>query len=460
MRIQISPQFYKSESGNFSSERCINMFVQKGSVGTKSEFMVKKIAGQELHLDITGVPSIDNLYQKGEVTYIVGQNSFIKVEGLTQTYIGNLGSFTGRVQFAELNEFICVLTPNGELFVYNETTEVFKRVTDNDFPTGSSITSLTQRIIVSNLDTQQFFWSELGDPLDWTALGFASKEGNPDKITAVKVNSGSLWLIGERNIEIWNPTADTALPYARIGSVAIEQGCQAKDTIATIDNSIIWVGDSGSVYAAKSYNAVKISTDAIDNELGKFDLSSAFAFTYEQYGHSFYVLTIPEEITLVYDFDTGFWHERKSWEKNDWRISNVAYLNNNVITGDKYLPKLYSQSKDVFTEDDEKIRWVNVFPIIYDDDKRLIHDKLLIDIDTGLGKTDNTIPYLTMDFSDNGGKLWSNYRQVSIGKVGEYGKRPILRRLGLSRNRTYRIQGSSDTEINISGAFLEGRIGR
>jgi hypothetical protein len=459
MRIQISPQFYKSSSSSFASERCINMFMQKGSVGTKTEYMVNKIAGQELFLNMPVIPSVDNLYLKGTNIYVVGQNSFYQVKDKVQKYLGSLGDFTGRVQFAELNEFICVLTPNNELFVYSEDTGNFQQVTDVDFPVGSSICSLTQRIIVSNKDTQQFMWSELGDPTSWTALGFASKEGNPDNLTACAVNSGSLWLIGNRNIEIWNPSSDIDLPYIRIGSVALEQGCLSKDTIATIDNNIIWVGDSGSVYMAKSYQAIKISTDAIDNEIGGFDLSSAFAFTYEQYGHSFYVLTIPGETTFVYDIDTGFWHERKSKNKNDWRVANVVYLNDIAITGDRYLPNLYIQSKDIFTEHEDEILWVNTFPVVYDEDNRLIHDKLLIEIDTGLGLNDNTEPYLIMDYSAEG-KLWSNKRQVSIGKVGEYSKRALFRKLGMARHRIYRIQGSSNTEINITGAILNGRIGK
>lgn len=461
MRIPISPQFYQSESGMFSSQRCINMFMQNGSDGTKNNYMVKKIAGQELYLDIPDIPSVDNFYLKGTNIYLVGQNSFYQVDSdKVITYLGDLGEFTGRVQFAELNDYICVLTPENELYTYNEDTEVFGKVTDVDFPTASSMCVLTQRIIVSNKDTQQFFWSELGDPTSWTALGFASKEGNPDNLTACVVNSGSLWLVGERNTEIWNPTDNTSLPYARVGSVSVEQGSLAKDTIQTIDNNLIWVSDSGSVNIARSYNATKISTDAIDNEIGKFSLDDAFAFTYEQYGHSFYVLTIPDEITLVYDIDTGFWHERKSKDKNDWRISNIVYLNDVAITGDKYIPKLYTMSKDLFTEADDEIIWVNVFPIVYDDDKRLIHDSLLIDIDSGLGENDNTDPKITMDYSDNGGKTWSNFREISIGKVGEYNTRTIFRKLGMARNRIYRIQGASETEINISGAFIEGRLGR
>jgi hypothetical protein len=371
-----------------------------------------------------------------------------------------LGDIDGRVQFTELNDYVCILTPNNELYLYDDNSNVFSKVNDVDFPTGSSICSLTQRIIVSNKDTQQFMWSELGNPKLWTALGFASKEGNADNLTACYVNSGSLWLIGERNIEVWNPTDDTDLPYQRIGSVALEQGCLVKDTIATIDNTMLWVGDSGSVYAAKSYNATKISTDAIDNELGKYDLSNSFAFTYEQYGHSFYVLTVPDKITLVYDIDTNMWHERKSKGHNDWGMCNVAYISDAAITGDRYSSKLYTQSKDVFTEGDNQIVWVNAFPVIYEDDKRLIHDKLLIEIDAGLGLDDNTVPYLTMDYSDDGGKIWSNFREISIGKVGEYYQRAIFRRLGLARNRIYRIQGSSKTEINITGAYIDGRIGR
>jgi hypothetical protein len=42
------------------------------------------------------------------------------------------------------------------------------------------------------------------------------------------------------------------------------------------------------------------------------------AWAYEQDGHGFYVVTRPWRWTLVYDTQTGFWHERETAEYGFW----------------------------------------------------------------------------------------------------------------------------------------------
>ena len=60
-------------------------------------------------------------------------------------------------------------------------------------------------------------------------------------------------------------------------------------------------------------------------------------------------------------------------------------------------------------------------------------------------------------WSDDGGHTWSNEHWVGIGKIGEYGRRAIWRRLGMTlklRDRVYELSGSDPVKIAIMGAEL------
>jgi hypothetical protein len=60
-------------------------------------------------------------------------------------------------------------------------------------------------------------------------------------------------------------------------------------------------------------------------------------------------------------------------------------------------------------------------------------------------------------WSDDGGHTWSNEHWASMGKLGEYGKRVIWRRLGMTtklRDRVYEISGTDPVKIAIMGAEL------
>ena len=69
----------------------------------------------------------------------------------------------------------------------------------------------------------------------------------------------------------------------------------------------------------------------------------------------------------------------------------------------------------------------------------------------------STNPQVMLRWSDDGGHTWSNEHWASTGKVGEYGKRVIWRRLGMTtklRDRVYEISGSDPVKIAIMGAEL------
>lgn len=64
-------------------------------------------------------------------------------------------------------------------------------------------------------------------------------------------------------------------------------------------------------------------------------------------------------------------------------------------------------------------------------------------------------------YSNDGGHTWSNWRERSLGEVGEYEKRIRLWRLGKFHNRIFKIRVSSPVRRDLLGAvgYITGSSG-
>ena len=67
-------------------------------------------------------------------------------------------------------------------------------------------------------------------------------------------------------------------------------------------------------------------------------------------------------------------------------------------------------------------------------------------------------PQVMLRWSDDGGHTWSNEHWRSMGLTGEWGRRVIWRRLGMTvklRDRVYEVSGTDPIKIAIMGAELQ-----
>lgn len=55
-------------------------------------------------------------------------------------------------------------------------------------------------------------------------------------------------------------------------------------------------------------------------------------------------------------------------------------------------------------------------------------------------------------YSDDGGHNWSNWREASLGEIGQYGKRVRFNRFGTFRNRVWKIRVASPVKRDLLGA--------
>ncbi len=118
---------------------------------------------------------------------------------------------------------------------------------------------------------------------------------------------------------------------------------------------------------------------------------------------------------------------------------------------------IYEMNLNFRDDAGDPLRWLRVSPSISAEGRRLFFSRLQLDIQVGVGLTtgQGSDPQICMQFSDDGGRTWSNEKWTSMGKIGEYRRRVVWNRLGASFNRGFRFFGSDPVPVAIVAGFIE-----
>ncbi len=341
------------------------------------------------------------------------------------------------------------------------------------FPGAITVTCLNGFFVFNESIASSNIWcSQKDNGLVYDALDFEVANSSPDGVISVASDHGELWVFGTSSTEVWYYAANPiGFPFSRIPAAVNEVGSAAPYASAKLDNTLFWLSSNnrgnGMVYRANGYVGERVSTHAVEWQIQQYgDISNALAYTYQQDGHGFYVLVFPSEnTTWVYDVATQSWHERCGFVDGEFtrhRGNCQMFWNNLTIIGDYDNGNVYSFDLTVYADDGEIQKWLRswrALPTGQNDLKRTAHHSLQLDIEAGVGNEGDGDPEVMMRFSDDGGHTWSNeaWRTLGIGSLGEYGKRVIWRRLGMTtklRDRVYEVSGTDPVKIAIMGAEL------
>jgi len=399
MKTPILGSAYVARSINAADNRMVNLFPEVIPEGGKEAGFLNRAPGLQLQQTV-GTGPIRALWAhqtNGSDFYVVSGNQFYKLSGLnaTPTLLGTV-SGTGPVSIAD-NGTQLFIAANGTSYIYNEVTNVFAQILDPDFAGAVTVAYLDGYFVFNQPDSQIIWVSQLLDGTSVDPLDFASAEGSPDGVVGLIADHRELWVFGTDSVEVWYNSGAADFPLTRIQGAFNEIGCVSAYTIAKMDNGLFWLGTDargqGIVYRANGYTGVRISTHAVEYAIAQYgNISDAIAYTYQQEGHAFYVLTFPSgNATWVYDVATQAWHERAGFSGGEFmrhRSNCQCNFGGNIIVGDFENGNIYTFDLDVYADNGGIQKWLRswrALPTGQNNLKRTAHHSLQLDCETGVG---------------------------------------------------------------------------
>lgn len=503
MKTPILGSSYVARSVNAADSRLVNLYPEIVPEGGKEAAFLQRAPGLRLLVTV-GTGPIRGMNSFGGYLYVVSGDQLFKINSsYVATLIGTVSGTSGPVSMANNGNQLFIAC-NGPSYVYNSTTLAFGQITDPDFPGALTVSYLDAYFVFIQPNSQKVWVTGLNDPLSIDPLDFASAEGDPDNLISSIVDHSEVWLFGTNSVEVWYNSGNVDFPLQRIQGAFNEIGCAATFSVAKLDNGLFWLSQDargkGMVYRANGYTGQRISTHAVEWQIQQYgDISDAVAYTYQQDGHSFYVLNFPgADATWVYDVSTQAWHERAGWRNGQFtrhRGNCQTFFNNEVTVGDYMNGNVYAFDMEVYSDHDRVQKWLRswrALPTGQNNLKRTAQHSLQLDCETGVGlqgndpltpidwlltesgltlitendadllisSPDNVVgsqSQVMLRWSDDGGHTWSNEHWTSMGRIGEYGKRVFWRRLGMTqklRDRVYEISGTDPVKVAIMGAEL------
>lgn len=404
------------------------------------------------------------MYIMGAYLYaLVGKNLYTIDTAWAKTLLGSVGTTTGNAWIVGDGANLCVVD-GVKGYSWNGAT--WAEITFPDTFAPSSLTFQDGYYIVSKSATGRFYISSLNNPTAWNALDYATAEGAHDNLIAVISHNRDLWLLGSQSIEFWYNSGAAAFPFERAASGGfINIGCKAARSVVSSEGNIFWLDNTLKVRMITGTQSEIISTPQIEYQISQLDqLEQAVGFYYYQKGHGFYQLSLGDagaNKTFVFDTTTKYWHTRTTGAQNRRHPAQCyAFFNKKHLVGHYSRGQILELDYTAYTNNGDPFTAIRAAQAIHADRKRIFHKQLEIEFESGVGVDASTDPEAILDWSDDGGHTWSNEHVATFGKLGEYTKRAIWRRLGNSRGRVYRVTINDPVKRVIIGANLEVELGR
>lgn len=463
---------YTLQSVNVDCQRCVNLFPEINELGTGKEREVAALVptpGLRLLVTLADSPVRGIWRASNDELFVVGGAKLYRISSLwVATELGTLLTNSGPVSIAD-NGLHVVVVDGFYGYTWTIGTSTFAQITDADFFAADQVTFQDGYFLFNKAGSQQFFITPLND-ITFDGTDIASSEASPDVLMGLLSVKQNLYLFGKQSCEVFYNSGNADFPFERIQGAVVDIGCVAAFSIQKVGETICWLGGdqtgSGIIYQMQGYQARRISTPAIESAIRGMtaaEIAAARAWTYQQGGHLFYCLNLPgQSSTWCYDASTGMWHERTylngSTIERHRADCHAAAFSENVV-GDYETGALYALDPEQYTDNDVWIVRERTAPHITKELRNVFHSRFQLDMETGVGLVTGSVqgvtPEAMLQWSDDGGHTWSNERWAGIGELGERKTRVIWRRLGLSRDRVYRVKISDPVKVVLIGAEIQ-----
>lgn len=327
--------------------------------------------------------------------------------------IGELQTSKGVVFISENNKPQICISDNTSLYIYDQTLSPSFRIITTSFVPGFIDFHDTYFLCAASVDG---FYNPPADntwrlssqndgtvwPDDAASIGLLqTKPDNTQAVVRFPSKGNMIFVFGKTVTEPWFDVGYQLFPYQRNTSFNIDYGCLNPDTIATMDELVVWlsINEKGGPVVMYSNGGMpeQITTDGFDYVLSNMqNPQDSGGFIYRQDGHIFYHINFySDNLSFFVDFLKDGTHKiyHACDENGNYFIaSEVAFFNNQYYFVSKNNGNLYAFDTIFTTYDGKEIPRIRVCRSIKD-----IQQEYFIGNDCGFTIETGETNYLEQD---------------------------------------------------------------
>lgn len=362
------------------------------------------------------------------------------------------------------------ITSGNNGYIYNLDTLAFSQVRTGATTMGAHLDGY---FLVLDADTSTFYISDLLDGTSWDPTDFAQRSIRPDPWVSMIVLDRYVWLLGEQTSEVWYNTGAGTFPFAPHPAGLIPFGCAAPFSPKVVASSVFWLAATadgeGQVVNASGFTPQTVSTFALQVAFAGYDTrDDAIGDTYQDLGHTFYVLSFPTAgVTWAYDATPTLqlptadrWAKRGTWVSEGnvytaWRPLFHGFAFGEHLMLDRDGGTVFRMSATLGSDADSRpIRRLRRPPALFNNNARISVPEFEAFMEPGLGLTtgQGSNPLIALRYSTDGGKTWSSERTRSAGALGNYSARARWFRNGSGPYWQPEIVTSDPSPFRLVGA--------
>lgn len=483
---------YTSQSPNAADDECVNLLPERDESGTGvSAMTLYSTPGLSLFNNPGGNQVRGNFTVNGRTFKVVDATLYEELANGQTNAIGNVGNDGNSASFAACPQQLAVVSA-GNLYSYQLATQTLPAIVAGTFQQVSGVPWLPQSVTqIAFIDgfflllvasSQTVYASNAFDATTWPPLAVKTLNTFADNVIGMIAAQRLLWICGPKETEVDYDAGSFPFPLQTMPSGFIEGGCGAQFSICVLDNAIFLIGlrnDQGQAIAYRSngFSFQRISTHPVETAWQQYGtIADARAFTYQENGHSFWVITFPSaQATWAYDVATGLWHKRGFWNGQIGAFQAALPICHTFnfgkhLVGDRQSGKTYQMSSPVqagggwnfVTDNGTLIHRVRRAPHIAAEHQWMRYDSLEIYLETGLGPEPPLLdgagnargPQLALRCSRDGGHNFGTTRTVDCGQAGDYTKRAVFRRLGRARDMVFEVSMSDPVPWRLIDGYV------
>jgi hypothetical protein len=451
MEIQFGVQSAPHRSRPASAQRMVNCYLEPAPPASKSAVDVVPSYGIDEFAEFTAGPVRGGTVVNG-VPYVVSGTSLYRIG--SSGSVASLGTIPGTEDVTMMGDGQnVVVVTNPDAYVFNGSSVA--QVTDSDYPGAVWVGYLDGYAVIIEPTSGRVWVAGPLDPTNWNALDFATAEAAPDDLLWAVIDHREVFLFGRETIEVWFNSGNADFPLERVSTGFVEHGIMSAGAAGKADNGIYLLGNDGIAYRMDGYTPVRVSHHQLEATVEGYADKTCTVIPWTEGGHKFVAFKFAEGCWL-YDIATSLWHERNSYLQNTWRGKFVLQAYDKFLVADADSAKLGQFSADLFSEFGDVLRSECTSASVFEENRLIEHKLLELCFETGVGIAtgQGSNPKVMLQFSDDGGRKWSNEKWRSLGRQGEFKKRVRFPRMGSARDRVYRYAISDPVRRTLTNALL------